>query len=186
MGKYILLEGIPGTGKTTFIREFRKTHDISLVDDLGNPGGLESEFKMDWNWVLEMERQKSCLAKRGRFNYIFQERGYLSVLACHWMETELGMNNSYLAIKQKFIQMIEQDFFELPDITIVFTMEVEHSKERQPATRLEMWQNPQKLELIQNFYLDYAKNPFFGESIKLVKSDNRFDQTPKWIIDANE
>ncbi|MDR0630848.1 MAG: hypothetical protein LBF70_02340 [Holosporales bacterium] len=176
----------PGTGKTTFIKEFRKAHAISLVEDLGNPGSLEAEFKMDWDWVLEMERQKSRLAKRGRFDYIFQERGYLSVLACHWMETELGMNKSYLTIKQKLIQMIEQDFFALPDITIVFTMKAEHSKERQPETRLEMWHNPQKLELIQNFYFNYAKKPFFGENIKLIKSDNRFDQTSQWIIDANE
>lgn len=183
MKKYILLEGLPGAGKTTYLNEAGSRFNYNLVPDFGNPAELGKTFQMDWRWIVEIECQKSRLAVRGNADIVFQERGYLSVLAVHYMLEQLNEEKTFSEVTREIAKLISSKIFILPHTIIVINTTVEQSCLRQPGTRLNMWKDPQKLALIQNYYFDYAKDPMFGEKIVIIDSNTRAEEIDRLVLE---
>jgi len=166
--KYLLLEGIPGGGKSTFILEAVENKEIAIVPDIGNPATLSEYFLMDWKWVLSVECLKSELGCRTKKTVCIQERGYISLLACHFSLEQLGWESTFESVVQAVKTAVDNGHLHLPTKTIIFDLSPDTSKLRQPSTRMAMWKNKRSLAFIRQFYSDYSKKPWFGESIEFI------------------
>ena len=170
---YVLLEGLPGSGKTTLIEFLRgRNHSFSLLPDYGNPKDLAADFMMDYSWIIDIESQKSRLALRAKKTVTLQERGYLSILACHYMLQQLQIENNYEKVLEEICNNVKNNLLIIPETIVISTISPTQSRIHQPGTKLEMWQNVEKLKLIQEYYLKYAEKPLFGERIITANWEN--------------
>ena len=171
--QYILLEGLPGAGKTTLLTKLHaSTLGLSEIPDVGNPKTLPPEFKVDWRWIVDVECLKSSLAKYAHNDVVIQERGYLSVLACHYALEKNGLEKTYLQVEKSIANDVHNGRLTLPTLTVVATLTPEDSLHRQPGTVLSMWHNPVLLADIQSYYIRYATQPLFGEKVVCIASES--------------
>jgi len=165
---YILFEGLPGGGKTTNINKLLHYPDCAIIPDIGNPNGLDSLFEINWNYLIELEYIKSYLIQHSKAYFTFQERGYLSILAFHYAEKMLGLNEIYSEAYKEIEKKIKNGLIILPDLMILIDIEPKFSQERQPGVKLFIWKNTESLNHMWKFYSDYARNPFFGEKVMSI------------------
>jgi len=172
MRKSVLLEGIPGAGKTTMCNRVRESgFQVNIVPDIGNPAALDGEFCIDYTWVIDVECLKSGLSRRSRAPFSIQERGYLSVLAFHWALRD----GSYERVLGEFQKRFRTGAFTPPDVTVVLPLPVELSRVRQPGVRMESWRDMQMLNAIQDYYVSYSKSTLFGEKVVIGEMDMSVD-----------
>lgn len=172
MPKCVLLEGIPGAGKTTMCNRLREGgFAVNVVPDIGNPATLDNAFFMDYVWVLDVECLKSRLARRARASMSIQERGYLSVLAFHWS----AHDGSYERVRDELLRRFRVGAFIPPDVTVVFPLPVELSGVRQPDVRMPVWRDVSMLNEIQKYYATYCADVLFGERVVMGMQDMSLD-----------
>lgn len=167
--KYILLEGLPGCGKSSFIfllQSFKLS--FSVLPDFGNPKFLESDFFIDYNWVIDIECQKSQLSLRSRRPLVIQERGFLSILAFHAAMDKLTNEKTYTVIEDRLKIAVASSRLIIPDLIIIPLIEPAQSMKNQPGVILKMWKDISILEEIQNYYIWYSRKPLFHEKVLVV------------------
>lgn len=180
---YVLIEGLPGGGKSTAITAVvNKTDGFVIVDDICNPCLYAQNYRMDWAWVVLAESMKSQLAKRAE-GIGLMERGYLSLLAFHAAEDILMRTNRCREVAMSLLASQSSGFFIPPTATIVLDVSPECSAERQNGTRMNEWRDPLRLALIQNFYRTYAELPLFNERYSFIDAMGESSNTLQYIVE---
>lgn len=165
---YVLIEGLPGGGKSTVIAAVVNITDgFVIIDDICNPCLYAQNYRMDWAWVVLAESMKSQLAKRAE-GIGLMERGYLSLLAFHAAEDILMGTSRCRDVADSLLASQSAGFFSPPTATIVLDVNPECSAARQNGTRMNEWRDPLRLALIQKFYRAYAELPLFNERYSFI------------------
>lgn len=174
---YVLIEGLPGGGKSTAIAAVVNERDgFVMIDDICNPCLYAQKYRMDWAWVVLAESMKSQLAKRAE-GIGLMERGYLSLLAFHAAEDILMGTNRCRDVALSLLASQFAGFFSPPTATIVFDANPECSVARQNGTRMNEWRDPLRLALIQEFYRAYAELPLFNEPYNFIDAMGKPSKT---------
>lgn len=165
--QYILIEGIPGAGKTTAIAALLARPDVCLIPDLANPKAVPAAFSLRWTFVLEAECLKSSLSRCTTSAFVLQERGFLSVLAYHFAEDELTGTITYPAVAAAVERAVAEQRLVIPHRINVIDVATPTSVTRQPGVHYDAWKTPDVLDAIRTFYHRYAERPWFGETVRL-------------------
>ena len=167
---HVVLEGLPGAGKSNLIKQWCKDSRCMFIPDIGNPKFLEPDFNIDRQYILLQESLKHHLVHLAKRPYVLQERNYLSILAFHKSLEIRGIENSYKDILEQVTLMIESGQLASPDYLLLIDIPPEQSHQHQPNVMMDTWKNLNSLGIIRKFYVQYAKNPLFGENILIYNN----------------
>jgi hypothetical protein len=171
---YIHFEGIPGGGKTTIIKRLLEEQDACLIPDFGNPKDLDKRFRLTWNYIMELEILKSSLVKYASTRLVLQERGYLSILAFHKAQDLMDQKSqaNYTSVLNAVKDSVGRGLLFVPDTIFIIDLDYNLSRLRQPHVIMPEWRDREYLEIINQFYGDYAKAPLFGEQVIVRYTDS--------------
>lgn len=177
---HIVIEGLPGAGKTTLINRWCQDPRCVLIPDIGNPKFLEKDFFIDKQYIMYQEILKHHLVNLSKFPFVLQERNYLSVLAFHKALEIKGVETCYKDVFTMISNLIKKRQLTPPDLIQIIDICPEESTKFQPSVMMELWKDVTGLGIIRDFYRDYSLKPMFGEVVNLYKSYR--EVPPPWEL----
>lgn len=187
----IILEGLPGAGKTTFARKLARKFKGILIPQIimkfpqnyiNFPGGKKERFFMK----NDLEKYKKASGALKRKKIAIMDRGVFSTLAYNYASTQFKKTNIYEKILNWYKK--NKNTFELPQIIFLLETSVENSlkrKRRSIPKRSEknlLWTSPYFLKKMEIFYKNWL-NKFKNISVRIVKinSNQSLEKTFKDI-----
>lgn len=125
--KFIVLEGLPGGGKTTLLGELKDT-DIYTIDQI-------LPFRPDDSKLTVSYIKKSDFLKTSRFldsneSNVLTDRYYVSTLAYHWSYDKVFHANTYKNIYKWYKKSLKDGFLIKPFLTFLIVVSPSLSLER--------------------------------------------------------
>ncbi|MBU1043891.1 MAG: ATP-binding protein [Candidatus Omnitrophica bacterium] len=154
MSKAIVLEGLPGCGKTSLINLLSSNKEISIVPEILDRGEIWANAKeaedQDFFWLNDVNKMK--IAKANDKPTII-DRGYASTLAYNYAKAKVDNTEDYNHILSKYYSDIVENnlktdlyiYIEIP-INITFKRKKREKELKNP------WQDPKYLMEVINFY----------------------------------
>lgn len=154
MSKAIVLEGLPGCGKTSLINLLSSNKEISIVPEILDRSEIWADAKeaenQEFFWLNDVNKMK--IAKANDKPTII-DRGYASTLAYNYAKAKVDNTEDYNHILSKYYSDIVENnlktdlyiYIEIP-INITFKRKKREKELKNP------WQDPKYLMEVINFY----------------------------------
>lgn len=186
---YVLIEGMPGAGKTSVISLIKSiedgfhVQDETYFDEATLPENyVETEVK-----YLEDSASKSKTISANQIN--LSDRGFISVLAyCYALESvDSSKKGLYEILYNRCRDMITEGTLILPDILIVLMIDAQISKRRRDNYKhneeYKMWF---KDDFLNAFYKFYNEKKFLslynGPILTLDTTEKEITQVAEFLI----
>ncbi len=164
----IVLEGLPGAGKTSILNSLRRQKDICVLQ----------QFETTINSEINNQQQyrnndlfKSKRAQNTANRICVLDRDFISTLAFDYAKTKMGRPIDYSPSLTQYKEMFGTELI-LADIYIYLRLTPELSIARKKMNRDSVWSNPEFLTYLKEFYddyFDYLKHIAFVVEIDTAK-----------------
>lgn len=152
----VVLEGLPGAGKTTVLRHLNAA-GIATINELVLPEPAVA----DENFFLENDRRKYDVVTGDN---TVMDRNFISTLCFNTAHDSVFHTNRRTAINQSIIDMQTAGVVWQPDLYVWLRCSVSTSLERQSKTNDPIWSNAAFLQAVDDQYRGY----FAGHSIASI------------------
>lgn len=145
-----ILEGLPGAGKTSFIRRIGKKESFEIVEQV-IPHNICNSGLEEYYFYSDYLKYKKAISLQ-RKSTVVMDRGYLSTLAYNHTFDKLFKSNNYKNIKEKFEQ--KGEIFFKPCTFLYVAVSVNESLARKERTNKNnsVWCNKDFLFYMNEFY----------------------------------
>lgn len=150
----IVLEGLPGSGKTTLSKRLSNFYDGTHVPEIVRPKTrlCNNEFYFH-NDILKYQ-----IANKNNHILSFMDRNFLSTLAFNYSDDRISKTSNYKSVVNWLKLQKEQVILYEPDIYLYLDLSVEQSLDRQNKDNQDtMWTNRNFLIYLRKFYIKYLK-----------------------------
>ena len=149
--RVIVLEGLPGTGKTTLSNLF--SQEILVVPEIVldiNDAEKEGELFYFKNDLAKIKKAKEAK------DVVLVGRSYASTLAHNYARLVMDSRSDYFNVLEVFAKNKKEGIL-VPDLYIYLEIEVKNSlaRKNRPVNRDDIWTQEKYLNIIQNYYKNY-------------------------------
>lgn len=174
---FIILEGLPGTGKTTLSRNLAKKFKGVLIPQIilrfpKNYKNLSLHEKEKFFMKNDLEKYKKALKTLKNKKWVIMDRGVFSTFAYNYALTRLKQGNTYKMTVNWYKK--NKKTFNLPQIIIFFKTSLNNSLKRKrrliPKTskKNSPWRNRHFLKEMEIFYQNFLPK-FQSKDIQVIK-----------------
>ncbi|OGF26757.1 hypothetical protein A2303_05175 [Candidatus Falkowbacteria bacterium RIFOXYB2_FULL_47_14] len=158
--KIFVLEGLPGTGKTTIIKYFKKEDDFCAVNEvLPRDPGYDSPPNRDY--FTHSDILKTEKIKNSRAQYCLLDRYFISTLAFNWALDKTYKTREYERVFAWYEDGIKRGRLLIPTLTFIIELSGERSfarKRREAAEDSDVpWHNRKFVEYFKEYYNIYFR-----------------------------
>ncbi len=179
----IVLEGLPGAGKTSLCNDLSKALNCPHVKEWS--AWTEQEWRAyQWNepFYLANDSMKEMLAQNCRSSWVVIDRHYASTLAYAFAlsvafpDKELLprhlADEKYSDVLSWYERKMEQGSLRKPDLVLLLDISTEVSHKRKPPENHKdpVWREPQALEAMRRYYRDFYSEIETSTQLKVVNS----------------
>lgn len=148
--KVIVLEGLPGAGKSTILRMLEK--DYHCVSELSNSDQLVDTSESDY-MSYDLAKIKSA---RNSGKLAFVDRGYPSTLAWNHALMVVNGESEYYSLLSR-LEVAKREGHVSPDLYVYLTIspELSLSRKLRKASQADIWTQKKYLEVTAKYYPAY-------------------------------
>lgn len=191
MGKYIVIEGIDGAGKTTIsnilVKELKNS--ITIKEPSNSKIGefirnsLESKKEFMKNYIISsllffadrIQLKEKIKKLREEYDYIISDRCFLSTYA---YQNALIKNEEEKKIFNKIFNILLQ-FVEMPDAIIILDVDVEVALERLKEKKKSIYEEKEFLKKVLDNYRNFELDL---KNVYLVDANRNIEEVKKDVI----
>lgn len=187
----IILEGLPGVGKTTIAKKLAKKFKGILILQIftkfpQNYINFPPDKKERFFMKNDLEKYKKASEVLKRKELVIMDRGVFSTLVYNYAFTQFKKTNIYEKILNWYKK--NKNTFNLPQIIFLLETSIENSLKRKgrlipkKSEKNSLWVNPYFLKKMEIFYKDELIK-FKNRNIQIIKinSDQSLEKTFKDI-----
>lgn len=146
---HIVVEGLPGSGKTTLVNSLTKGTDFVKIDEMIVPIAETADEFM----YVEHDIAK-CVLRDYHENTVM-DRSYLSTLGYNFANDKYTGSNNFLRIKNRISEELDKGRLSDPDLLIYLTSSIETSLLRQKPENASFWRVHEMLRYSEQYVLEY-------------------------------
>ncbi|MEM5880217.1 MAG: dTMP kinase [Candidatus Aenigmatarchaeota archaeon] len=191
MGKYIVIEGIDGAGKTTIsnilVKELKNS--ITIKEPSNSKIGefirnsLENKKEFMKNYIISsllffadrIQLKEKIKKLREEYDYIISDRCFLSTYA---YQNALIKNEEEKKIFNKIFNILLQ-FVEMPDAIIILDVDVEVALERLKEKKKSIYEEKEFLKKVLDNYRNFELDL---KNVYLVDANRNIEEVKKDVI----
>lgn len=145
-----ILEGLPGAGKTSFLRKISKKEGFGTVEQIIPHNICNSKLEEYYFHSDYLKHEKAFYLQRK--SIVVMDRGYLSTLAYNYAFDKIFKSNNYKNIKKRFD--LKSDIFLRPCVFVYIKISVDESliRKRRKSKDNSIWCNKDFLFYMSKFY----------------------------------
>ncbi len=153
----IVLEGLPGAGKTTIAKLLKREHSFGMVEQIIiDPKSLRKEGGKFKNPYFVNDEEKCFLAKKlaNNHKHVVMDRNYISTLAFNYAAKFDPKNNSSFSIARKWYSKNYKKTIFPPDLYIYLRTPIQFcfSRKKRRENPENPWTDPDHLKKMKYFY----------------------------------
>lgn len=191
MGKYIVIEGIDGAGKTTIsnilVKELKNSITIKEPSnsEIGEfiRNSLENKKEFMKNYIISsllffadrIQLKEKIKKLREEYDYIISDRCFLSTYA---YQNALIKNEEEKKIFNKIFNILLQ-FVEIPDAIIILDVDVEVALERLKEKKKSIYEEKEFLKKVLDNYRNFELDL---KNVYLVDANRNIEEVKKDVI----
>lgn len=191
MGKYIVIEGIDGAGKTTISNILAKELKNSIVikepsnNEIGEfiRNSLENKKEFMKNYIISsllffadrIQLKEKIKKLREEYDYIISDRCFLSTYA---YQNALIKNEEEKKIFNKIFNILLR-FVEIPDAIIILDVDVEVALERLKEKKKSIYEEKEFLKKVLDNYRNFELDL---KNVYLVDANRNIEEVKKDVI----
>ncbi|MEM0476049.1 MAG: dTMP kinase [Candidatus Aenigmatarchaeota archaeon] len=191
MGKYIVIEGIDGAGKTTIsnilVKELKNSITIKEPSnsEIGEfiRNSLESKKEFMKNYIISsllffadrIQLKEKIKKLREEYDYIISDRCFLSTYA---YQNALIKSDEEKKIFNKIFNILLQ-FVEMPDAIIILDVDVEVALERLKEKKKSIYEEKEFLKKVLDNYRNFELDL---KNVYLVDANRNIEEVKKDVI----
>ncbi|MBU5682235.1 MAG: dTMP kinase [Candidatus Aenigmatarchaeota archaeon] len=191
MGKYIVIEGIDGAGKTTIsnilVKELKNSITIKEPSnsEIGEfiRNSLENKKEFMKNYIISsllffadrIQLKEKIKKLREEYDYIISDRCFLSTYA---YQNALIKNEEEKKIFNKIFNILLQ-FVEMPDAIIILDVDVEVALERLKEKKKSIYEEKEFLKKVLDNYRNFELDL---KNVYLVDANRNIEEVKKDVI----
>lgn len=171
--KIIVLEGIPGTGKTTLAKDLAASTRslyysehifLNEIFEYNSQHTLDSEsiYLLHWEvkWRISQLIKKTCIF----------DRNHLSTLAYNYAKSKIENNKSYfLTVLSWYQESLRTGVLKEPDFYFILDIDPSTSLSRQPQSRNKIWGTEEGLNYSRDFYKNFESFLDIGTHVEITR-----------------
>jgi thymidylate kinase len=171
--KTIVLEGIPGTGKTTLSKDLAASIGllyysehifINEMFEYNTRYTLDSEsiYLLHWEvkWRLSRLIKKTCIF----------DRNHLSTLAYNYAKSKMEKNENYFSkVLSWYRERRRINSLKEPDCYFILDVDPSISLSRQPQSRNRIWRTEDGLNYSRDFYSSFENLLDIGKDVEVTR-----------------
>ena len=176
---HIVLEGLPGSGKTTLATRLAATSAYTKIDEMLVPiqtGGDEFRY-------VDHDIKKHAMARQYRDSVM--DRSHISTLAFNYANDRINALDNYPRIAERINEKLSDGELYDPDLVVYLTIPVELSLSRQNKTNESFWKNPLMLQLTDEYSRAYLDGTYTG-SVAYVDTSRSDDDVYQEVLSLLE
>lgn len=155
---YIVIEGISGSGKSTFAKGLSSAFESLLIPEYIIPSSYLKENPWDCNFPMINDYFKSYLAKMSKRPNIIADRNYLSSLAFAYARQNINKENGiYDYVYNWYIASRENEKIHPPNLYVFLDIPLDVAQERALFRERPKFYRSEFLTAMRDYYLNFFK-----------------------------
>lgn len=139
--KLMVLEGLPGAGKTTIKEYFDKEFSFEVVDQI-LPNNPDEDKNLTLSDILNSDEEKTMIFKNTSKKNVLMDRYYASTLAYSWAYDKVFHTNTYSQVERWYGQGLSSGKLIKPFIVFLIEIPLDYSFLRKNRIEDNSSQNP--------------------------------------------
>lgn len=132
--RLLVLEGLPGAGKTTLKNLFGNEPDYEVVDQI-LPNDPQDDKDLTVDYILNSDELKTSIFGKSQKSNVILDRYYVSTLAYNWSYDQIFKTNTYEKVLKWYKACLKERKLIKPFCTFFIKVPIEYAfmrKNRQP------------------------------------------------------
>ncbi len=185
MSKIIVLEGLPGTGKTTLVEHFSECSEVETIAEIiSNEKEWLATKKVedqDFFWANDIEKFRR--AHRSN-KIVLMDRGYVSTLAYNFAKKQLEKDAHYdYLLGRYYIDFVEKSLQPTHYVYIDVSLQDSFARKERSFIKGNPWYDPNYLNHIINYYQYFFEELEPNVHVTRVSPKNTLEDIKKDITE---